>query len=66
MNDHIQPDGSAEHDHGALGDAEYAEFMELAAEEGDDELNADRGKLTLSFELPRGSYATLIVKAATG
>ncbi|MGW9027599.1 ribosome biogenesis GTPase Der [Streptomyces sp. NPDC055722] len=38
MNDHIQPDGSAEHEyeHGALGDAEYAEFMELAAEEGFD------------------------------
>jgi GTP-binding protein len=38
MNDHIQPDGSDgfEHDHGALGDAEYAEFMELAAEEGFD------------------------------
>ncbi|MFE1882134.1 ribosome biogenesis GTPase Der, partial [Streptomyces diastatochromogenes] len=36
MNDQIQPDGSAEHEyeHGALGDAEYAEFMELAAEEG--------------------------------
>src|ERR1044071_6211462 len=25
-----------QHDHGALGDAEYAEFMELAAEEGFD------------------------------
>src|SRR5919109_47933 len=38
MNDQIQPDGSAEHEyeHGALGDAEYAEFMELAAEEGFD------------------------------
>ncbi len=37
MNDQIQPDGSgAEHDHGALGDAEYAEFMELAAVEGFD------------------------------
>ncbi|MET7943592.1 ribosome biogenesis GTPase Der [Streptomyces sp. NPDC005302] len=36
MNDHIQPEGSAEHEHGALGDAEYAEFMELAAEEGFD------------------------------
>jgi len=34
MNDQIQPEGSAEH--GALGDAEYAEFMELAAEEGFD------------------------------
>ncbi|GAT84070.1 GTP-binding protein EngA [Streptomyces sp. F-3] len=38
MNDHSQPGGSAEreHDHGALGDAEYAEFMELAADEGFD------------------------------
>ncbi|MET7453566.1 ribosome biogenesis GTPase Der [Streptomyces sp. NPDC005574] len=37
MNDHIQPDGPAGgHEHGALGDAEYAEFMELAAEEGFD------------------------------
>ncbi|MER7835996.1 ribosome biogenesis GTPase Der [Streptomyces sp. NPDC096040] len=36
MSDQIQPGDSAEHeyDHGALGDAEYAEFMELAAEEG--------------------------------
>ncbi|MFJ9738642.1 ribosome biogenesis GTPase Der [Streptomyces sp. NPDC101166] len=38
MNDHIQPGGSDafEHDHGALGEAEYTEFMELAAEEGFD------------------------------
>ncbi|MFD8568586.1 ribosome biogenesis GTPase Der [Streptomyces sp. NPDC057694] len=36
MNDQIQPEGSGEHEHGALGDAEYAEFMELAAEEGFD------------------------------
>ncbi|MFI7011019.1 ribosome biogenesis GTPase Der [Streptomyces sp. NPDC050145] len=36
MNDQIQPEGGAEHDHGALGDAEYAQFMELAAEEGFD------------------------------
>ena len=37
MNDHIHSDGSGEeHDHGALGDAEYADFMELAAEEGFD------------------------------
>ncbi|AXE77123.1 ribosome biogenesis GTPase Der [Streptomyces atratus] len=33
MNDQIHSDGS-DHEHGALGDAEYAEFMELAAEEG--------------------------------
>jgi tRNA pseudouridine13 synthase len=37
----------------------------LIAEEGDDELNSGRGKLTLAFELPRGSYATLIVKRIT-
>jgi GTP-binding protein len=38
MNDQNQPGDSAAHeyDHGALGDAEYAEFMELAAEEGFD------------------------------
>ncbi|MBO1332002.1 ribosome biogenesis GTPase Der [Streptomyces sp. VRA16 Mangrove soil] len=36
MNDQIQPEGSPDHEHGALGDAEYAEFMELAAEEGFD------------------------------
>ena len=37
MNDDIHSEGSfEEHDHGALGDAEYAEFMELAAEEGFD------------------------------
>ncbi|MEN3584508.1 ribosome biogenesis GTPase Der [Streptomyces sp. ZYX-F-203] len=37
MNDDIHSGGSGdEHEHGALGDAEYAEFMELAAEEGFD------------------------------
>lgn len=37
MNDQIHSDGSGEeHEHGALGDAEYAEFMELAVEEGFD------------------------------
>src|SRR6478609_1002590 len=35
MNDQIHSDGS-DHEHGALGDAEYAEFMELAAQEGFD------------------------------
>lgn len=35
---------------------------ELSAEVGADELNARKQKLRLSFELPRGSYATLIVK----
>lgn len=33
MNDQIHSGGS-DHEHGALGDAEYAEFMELAAQEG--------------------------------
>ncbi|EGX58769.1 GTP-binding protein Der [Streptomyces zinciresistens K42] len=39
MNDHIHSEDSGEeheYDHGALGDAEYAEFMELAAVEGFD------------------------------
>ncbi|MFP3990332.1 ribosome biogenesis GTPase Der [Streptomyces sp. E11-3] len=39
MNDQIHADDSAGaggHEHGALGDAEYAEFMELAAQEGFD------------------------------
>jgi len=31
-------------------------------ETGDDELNQGRQKLVLRFELPRGSYATMIVK----
>jgi tRNA pseudouridine13 synthase len=30
-----------------------------------DELNAGREKVTLGFELPRGSYATLIIKRIT-
>lgn len=41
MNDQIQPEGSPEHEHGELGDAEYAEFMELAAEEGFDVEDVD-------------------------
>ncbi|MDG4860708.1 ribosome biogenesis GTPase Der [Streptomyces sp. T-3] len=37
MNDQTPAaEGSDEHEHGALGDAEYAEFMELAAQEGFD------------------------------
>ncbi len=35
MNDQIHSEGSG-HEHGELGDAEYAEFMELAAQEGFD------------------------------
>lgn len=38
----------------------------LMAEPGDDELNRGRHKLTLRFDLPRGSYATMIVKRLTG
>jgi tRNA pseudouridine13 synthase len=37
----------------------------LRDEADDDELHASRSKLTLSFDLPRGSYATLIVKRVT-
>ncbi|HUR38015.1 MAG TPA: tRNA pseudouridine(13) synthase TruD [Planctomycetota bacterium] len=34
----------------------------LQASAGDDELNRGRRKLTLSFELPKGSYATILLK----
>lgn len=34
----------------------------MRTESGDDELNRGRKKLTLRFDLPRGSYATMIVK----
>lgn len=37
----------------------------LSHEIGDDDLNPGRRTLILSFELPRGSYATLIVKRIT-
>jgi tRNA pseudouridine13 synthase len=37
----------------------------LAAEAGEDELNRGRRTLTLRFELPRGCYATMIVKRLT-
>jgi tRNA pseudouridine13 synthase len=30
-----------------------------------DELNRERTKLVLRFELPRGSYATMLVKRVT-
>lgn len=36
MNDQIQPGDGHGHDHGELGDTEYTEFIELAAEEGFD------------------------------
>jgi tRNA pseudouridine13 synthase len=37
----------------------------LSHEWGDDQRNANKLRLTLSFDLPRGSYATLLVKAVT-
>ena len=37
----------------------------LSHEAGNDELNAGAKKLTLRFELPRGSYATMVVKRIT-
>jgi tRNA pseudouridine13 synthase len=37
----------------------------LAAEASEDEAHPGRQKLTLRFDLPRGSYATLIVKRVT-
>jgi tRNA pseudouridine13 synthase len=37
----------------------------LEAESGPDELHDGRRKMTLAFELPRGAYATLIVKRIT-
>jgi tRNA pseudouridine13 synthase len=37
----------------------------LAHESGPDELNRAKQKLTLKFDLPRGSYATMLVKRIT-
>ncbi len=37
----------------------------VRAEPGDDELNRGRRKLLLTFDLPRGSYATIFVKRVT-
>jgi len=34
----------------------------LTSSSGDDELNRGRRKVTLSFELPKGSYATILLK----
>ncbi len=34
----------------------------LASRAGDDELNRGRRRLTLAFELPKGSYATILIK----
>lgn len=38
----------------------------LTAEPGDDELYSRKKKLTLKFDLPRGAYATILVKRITG
>ncbi|MFO0849057.1 MAG: tRNA pseudouridine(13) synthase TruD [Gemmataceae bacterium] len=37
----------------------------LTVEPADDELNRGRRKLTLRFDLPRGSYATMLIKRLT-
>jgi tRNA pseudouridine13 synthase len=34
----------------------------LTSSTADDELNRGRRKMTLSFELPKGSYATVLLK----
>ena len=39
--------------------------MDLLMTRGSDELYPRRTRLTLEFELPRGAYATLIVKRLT-
>lgn len=38
----------------------------LTADPGDDDLNRGRRKLLLRFDLPRGCYATMVVKRLTG
>ena len=38
----------------------------MTAEPGADELNRGKRKVTLRFDLPRGAYATMIVKRLTG
>ena len=38
---------------------------DVTAASAADELNAERQKLALGFELPRGSYATLVIKRIT-
>lgn len=37
---------------------------DIAVEEGEDEVNYGRRKVRLSFELPRGCYATMLLKTA--
>lgn len=43
----------------------FIEFQGMTHSSGDDELYAGRRKLSLSFRLPRGSYATILVKRIT-
>jgi tRNA pseudouridine13 synthase len=43
----------------------YVRPTGVQTEPGDDELNRGRRKLLLTFELPRGSYATMFVKRIT-
>jgi tRNA pseudouridine13 synthase len=38
---------------------------QVGHEDASDDLNPDRNKLVLAFELPRGCYATLLVKRIT-
>ncbi len=45
--------------------AAWCEPAGLSHETSDDELNSGRQRLVLQFELPRGSYATLLVKRIT-
>jgi len=40
--------------------------MRMEAQEAGDELNGGKRKLVLNFDLPRGSYATMVVKRITG
>ena len=38
---------------------------QVACADGDDELYPGRHKMTLNFDLPRGAYATILVKRLT-
>lgn len=40
--------------------------VKFSAETGDDELNRGKKKLSLAFELPKGSYATIVLKRLFG
>ena len=45
-----------------LGSAAWVIPQDVSAQYRDDEQHAGKFKLTLSFELPRGSYATIFTK----